>query len=286
MTAGGGSTTASSRVPQLFDRRAVRKGLARASRREAPALLAELVDALLERLHEFRRPPQACLLLGARRGSVIHAVQRHPDVGPLTVLAPDLACLAVTPAAVVIGDDELPPFAPATFDTVLAPLVLHTVNDVPGTLVQIRRILRPGGLFLASLPAEDTLRELGEVLLEAEAETTGGASLRMAPLADVQTLGNLLSRTGFHMPVADIDRRRLMFDSVDALLRMLGRAGERGVLLPARAHRLSKSLLVRARRLYATRYRQSGGGITASLDLVTLTGRVPAGSEGPNGNGH
>ncbi len=275
MNGHGGPAAPSSGVPKLFDRRAVRGRLAHAARREPPVLLAELVDALLERLQEFQQPAQACLLLGARRGSVIRAVQQHPGIGLLTVLSPDPACLTGAAATAVVADDELLPFRPATFDTVLAPLTLHAVNDLPGALIQIRRILRPGGLFLASLPAEETLSELREVLLEAEALTSDGATLRVPPFADVQTLGNLLPRAGFCMPVADIDRRRLVFEDTGALLRMLRRAGERGGLMQASRHRLSKPAFVRALNLYTARYRHPDGGITAAFDLVTLAGRVP-----------
>lgn len=267
--------TAPSEVPQLFDRRAVRRRLARCARWEPPDLLCELIEALLERLDELQESSEACLLLGARHGSIVRLVQRRRRVNDLTVLAPDPACLADAPGA--IGDEEFLPFADEAFDTVLAPLALHRVNDLPGTLVQIRRLLRPGGLFLASLPAEETLGELREALLEAEAATTGGATLRVPPFADVQTLGNLLPRAGFTMPIADIDRRQLVFDGVGALLRALGRAGERGGLLATVSRRLSRPTFRQACRLYEARYRHAGGGIAASFDLVTLTGRVPPG---------
>ena len=273
VTTAGRPPAAPSEVPQLFDRRAVRRRLARCARREPPGLLGELVEALLERLDEFQHSSGACLLLGARHPAVVRLVQQRRRVDHLTALAPDAACLAGAPGAV--GDEELLPFADEAFDTVLAPLALHRVNDLPGALVQIRRVLRPGGLFLASLPAEDTLCELREVLLEAEAAATGGAALRVPPFADVQTLGNLLPRAGFTMPVADIDRRPLAFDGLGALLQALARAGERGGLPAGAGGRLSATTFRLACRLYEARYRQARGGVAASLDLVTLTGRVP-----------
>ena len=275
VTVAGRPPTAPSEVPQLFDRRAVRRRLARCARQELPGLLCELVEALLERLDEFQQSSEACLLLGARHHAVARLVQRRCRVNNLTALVPDAACLAGVPGAV--GDEELLPFADEAFDAVLAPLALHRVNDLPGTLVQIRRLLRPGGLFLASLPAEETLCELREVLLEAEAAATGGAALRVPPFADVQTLGNLLPRAGFTMPVADIDRRPLVFDSVRALLQTLARAGERGGLQATARGRLSLPTFRQACRLYEARYQHAGGGIAASFDLVTLTGRVPTG---------
>ena len=275
VTVAGRSPTAPSEVPQLFDRRAVRRRLVHCARREPPDLLSALVEELLERLDEFQQSSEACLLLGARHHAIVRLVQRRHRVSNLMAFVPDAACLAGAPGA--IGDEELLPFADEAFDTVLAPLALHRVNDLPGTLVQIRRLLRPGGLFLASLPAEETLCELREVLLEAEAAATGGAALRVPPFADVQTLGNLLPRAGFTMPVADIDRRQLVFDSVGALLQTLALAGERGGLRATGRGRLSQQTFRQACRLYEARYRDAGGGIAASFDLVTLTGHVPAG---------
>lgn len=277
VSAAGRPPTASSKVPQLFDRRVVRRRLARSARMEPPDLLRASARMLLERLDEFQHSPKACLLLGARHRSLVHAVRRHARIDHLTVLTPDAVCTVAAPAETVVGDEELLPFAAEAFDAVLAPLALHRVNDLPGTFVQIRRILRPGGLFLASLPAEETLRELREVLLEAEAATTGGAALRVPPFADVQTLGNLLPRAGFAFPVADIDRRQLGFKSVGVLLRTLARAGERGGLRTSVEDRLERPTFLEACRLYEARYPHHGGGITASLDLVTLTGQVPPG---------
>ncbi len=275
VSAAGRPPAASSKVPQLFDRRAVRRRLARSAHLEPPALLRASARTLLERLDEFQHASKACLLLGARHRSLVRAVHSHDRIDRLTVLAADAACAVAEPADAIVGDEELLPFAAEAFDAVLAPLALHRVNDLPGAFVQIRRILRPGGLFLASVPAEDTLHELREVLLEAEAATTGGAALRVPPFADVQTLGNLLPRAGFAMPVADIDRQQFGFRSVGVLLRTLARAGERGGLRTSEAGRLERPAFLEACRLYEARYPHPGGGITASLDLVTLTGRVP-----------
>lgn len=272
----GRPTAAPPSVPEIFDRRAVRRRLARAALGPDPhALTLQLVTELLERHDEIRDVSPSCLFLGVRRHAVLEAVDRHPGFGRVTALAPARACLAATRSRTVVGDEEWLPFAPGVFDAVLAPAVLHTVNDLPGTFAQIRRALRPAGLLLASLPAEGTLQELREVLLEAEEQETGGAALRVPPFADVHTLGNLLSRAGFGMPVADIDRHLLAFPDLPALLRALAAAGERGSLLPSTARRLSRRTFARACRLYEARYPHSAGGIAVSFDLVTLTARTP-----------
>ena len=101
------------------------------------------------------------------------------------------------------ADEELLPFRPASFDLVVSCLTLHWVNDLPGSLVQARQALKPDGLFLAVMLGGGTLRELRSALLAADTELSGGAGPRISPFADVRDAGDLLSRAGFALPVAD-----------------------------------------------------------------------------------
>ena len=105
----------------------------------------------------------------------------------------------------VVADEEALPFADETFDLVMSALTLQFVNDLPGTLAQIRRILKPDGLFLGAMVGGETLAELREAALLAETDLFDGASPRVAPFADVRDLGGLLQRAGFALPVADSD---------------------------------------------------------------------------------
>ncbi len=264
-------------TPQLYDRGAVRRRLARATSLTPPPLLAEFTTALLERFDEFQTRSTSCLLLGARHSSVPAAVGSHPGIGRVAALAP--GPVRAASAMVAVGDEETLPFADSVFDLILAPVALHSINDLPGTLTQARRTLRPDGLFIASLPAENTLCELREILLEAEEAVSGGAALRVPPFADVQTLGNLLPRAGFVEPVADIDRDRLAFADMRDLLRTLAVAGERGGLQTNGGGPLNRAVYAHASALYAARFPHPAGGVTASLDMVTLTARTP--SAGP-----
>src|SRR5262249_14571251 len=101
----------------------------------------------------------------------------------------------------VVCDEEALPFRDASLDLVASGLSLQFVNDLPGTLVQIRRSLKPDGLFLAALIGGDTLSELRQAFATAEAEIENGVSPRIAPFADVRDLGSLLQRAGFALPV-------------------------------------------------------------------------------------
>ena len=137
----------------------------------------------------------------------------------------------------VAADEEFLPFAPASFDLVVASLSLHWVNDLPGALIQLRHALRPDGLLLASLPALGTLDELRRALTEAEAALTGGAAPRVSPFPDLRDCAGLLQRAGFTLPVADVEEMRLLYADPFALLRDLRAAGETNALRAARPPR-------------------------------------------------
>ena len=166
------------------------------------------------------------------------------DVGGRGVVAPLLrargievvscdlspAMAALNGGLAVAADEEFLPFAPASFDLVVASLSLHWVNDLPGALIQLRLALRPDGLLLASLPALGTLAELRRALTEAEAALTGGAAPRVSPFVDLRDCAALLQRAGFALPVADVEEMRLLYADPFALLRDLRAAGETNAL--------------------------------------------------------
>lgn len=224
----------------IFDRRLVRRRRARAAATQADVLplYAEVADRLLDRLDDTTRTFHHALDIGGRgviaprlRARGIHVVS--------TDLAPTLAASAG--GHPVAADEEFLPFAPASFDLVVANLSLHWINDLPGALLQIRRAMAPDGLFLASLPALGTLAELRAALTEAEAELTGGATPRVSPFTDLRDAAGLLQRAGFTLPVADGDSIELAYADPFALLRDLRAAGEtnatrlRGHATPPRA---------------------------------------------------
>jgi SAM-dependent methyltransferase len=137
---------------------------------------------------------------------------------------------ALNGAIAVAADEEFLPFAPASFDLVVASLSLHWINDLPGALIQLRMVLRPDGLLLASLPALGTLGELRQSLTEAEAALTGGAAPRVSPFADLRDCAALLQRAGFALPVADAEELRLLYADPFALLHELRASGETNAL--------------------------------------------------------
>ena len=157
------------------------------------------------------------------------------------------------------------------FDLVCAPWGLHHAVDLPGALIQVRRALRPDGLLLATLPGPNTLRELREALLAAEAELRGGAAPRVDGFAEVRDAGALLQRAGLALPVTDTDTLTVRYDDLDALaldLRRMGATLAEPVPLPRAVWR-------RAAAIYAERFADPDGRVRATWEMVSLSGWAP-----------
>jgi NADH dehydrogenase [ubiquinone] 1 alpha subcomplex assembly factor 5 len=209
----------------VFDRRAVRQHRERAARTvgQVADVLRDAAERLLDRLDDTNRQFTDALDVGGR--GVVAPLLRARGLRVVSCdLSPAMAALNGAPC--VAADEECLPFAPASFDLIVASLSLHWINDLPGALLQLRQALRPGGLLLASLPALGTLAELRTALTEAEAEITGGASPRVSPFPELRDCAHLLQRAGFVLPVADVEDIKLAYANPFALLSDLRSAGE------------------------------------------------------------
>ena len=143
----------------------------------------------------------------------------------------------------VIADEEALPFADASLDLAVSALSLHFVNDLPGTLIQIRRALKPDGLFLCALLGGDTLTELRQAFAQAESEIEGGISPHVAPFADLRDLGALLQRAGFALPVTDVDPLIVRYADAFSLMQDLRRMGATNVLRERRRKPMRRTTL-------------------------------------------
>ncbi|MDE2006435.1 MAG: methyltransferase domain-containing protein [Rhodospirillales bacterium] len=257
-------------VPAPFDRAALRRQRERAAARIDPVsdLLGDFAARLVERLDDMTRRFADALDIGGR-GAVAPLLRARGIATVSCDLAPAMA--ARNPRPALAADEEFLPFAPASFDLVVASLSLHWVNDLPGALIQIRRALRPGGLFLASLPALGTLGELRAALAGAEAELRGGAAPRIAPFPDLRDCAGLLQRAGFVLPVADASDIVLDYADPLAALRELREAGEANALA-ARERRIPPRALFPAA---LARLVDADGRARFSLRLAVLTGWAP-----------
>lgn len=194
---------------------------------------------------------------------------------PSSELAERLAPQVGAVERVSFGAGESLPLSPASIDLAVSALALHFVNDLPGVLVQIRRALRPDGLFLAALIGGDSLFELRQAFAVAEAEIEGGVSPRVLPFADVRELGALLQRAGLALPVVDVDRLTVRYADPLALMRDLRAMGATNVLFERRRAPLRRATLARMMQVYAERLSDGDGRIRATFDIVWLSGWAP-----------
>ncbi len=172
-------------------------------------------------------------------------------------------------------DTETLPFRPESLDLAVSALAFQFVNDLPGVLAQIRRALRPDGLLLAAMIGGDTLTELRQSFAAAEVECDGGVSPRVAPFADLRDIGALLQRAGFALPVTDVDRVMVRYDSALALMTDLRRMGATNILLERRRTPTRRATLLRMAQIYGERFADSDGRIRATFDIVWLSGWAP-----------
>jgi SAM-dependent methyltransferase len=175
----------------------------------------------------------------------------------------------------VVADEEALPFGDASLDLVVSGLALQFANDLPGVLAQIRRALKPDGLFVAALLGGDTLTELRQAFAEAESEIEGGASPRVAPFADLRELGALLQRAGFALPVTDVERVTVRYSSVFDLMHDLRRMGATNPLVARRRVLLRRTTLMAMADVYAGRFADADGRIRATFDILWLSGWAP-----------
>jgi len=213
--------------------------------------------------------------LGTPGDALRAALAGLPSVGTVVSAGAALPEREGSATRFVVADEEALPFGSAVFDLVVSGLSLQFVNDLPGALVQIRRVLRPDGLFVAALAGGDTLTELRQSFAAAESEIEGGISPRIAPFADVRDLGALLQRAGFALPVTDVDRITVRYGTVFALMHDLRRMGATNALLDRRRTPLKRATLMRMAEIYAQRFADADGRLRATFEIAWLLGWAP-----------
>jgi SAM-dependent methyltransferase len=266
--------------PRLFDRALHRRRLDRAAPTfpKAGFLKARAAEDLAERLAAIRRDFAVALDLGARDGAFARALAASDAAGKAGLLIEadlSLAQLRGRPGPRLVADEERLPFAQGSLDLVVSALSLHWTNDLVGALIQIRRALKPDGLFLGALLGGSTLTELRQALTAAELELLGGAGPRVSPFADAYDGAGLLQRAGFALPVADVDRLMVRYASALALLADLRAMGETNVLAEAARRPMRRDVLARALDIYAERFAGPDGRVVATFEIITLTGWAP-----------
>jgi SAM-dependent methyltransferase len=264
--------------PRIFDRALIRRRQRRAQALGPETFLLDRVAGnLAERLQTVLRQFDVAADVGTPGKAVRTALAGLPSIGTIvaTTAIPDLAVHATQTEKLVVADEEALPFRDASLDLVVSALALQFVNDLPGTLVQIRRALKPDGLFLAALIGGETLSELRQAFAVAESDVEGGTSPRVAPFADLRDLGALLQRAGFALPVTDTDRLTVRYNTAFDLMHDLRHMGAANALLDRRRVPLKRATLMRMAEVYARRFADPDGRIRATFEIVWLSGWAP-----------
>ena len=254
-------------VAEIFDRRALALHRRRAAVSPVDFLLRHAVVEIGERLSTVLRPFRTVVDVGSL-SDTLAASLRSGDrsvlrFGPLPA-RPD-----------VVGDEEALPFAAESFELAVSALALQFVNDLPGALAQIRRILKPDGLFLGALLGGSTLTELRQAFTAAETEVEGGASPRVAPATDLRDAGALLQRAGFTLPVTDSDVLTVRYPDPFALMADLRGMGATNVLVERRRTPTRRATFGRMAEIYRDRFADGDGRIRATFEIVWLSGWAP-----------
>jgi len=262
---------------RIFDRALLvrRRQRVAATATDYDFLLARVAEDLAERLAIVRRTFPLAANIGAHHGLVSRAIKGIAGVETIIDVDATAELLVHCPGLRVVADEEALPFADASLDLVVSGLSLQLVNDLPGALVQMRRALKPDGLFLGALLGGATLKELREAWLAAEAEVTGGASPRVAPFADVRDMGSLLQRAGFALPVVDSDTVTVTYADPLALMREIKVMGGSNMLSARGRVPVTRGLLLRAAEIYAERFAAADGRVAATFEILTLTAWAP-----------
>ncbi len=204
------------------------------------------------------------------------AVTRHFSAGLMIggAVPPELKNFAAKWWEADFDQQEMLGVAAEKFDLAISIFSLQAINDLPGALVQIRRALKPDGLFLGAVLGGATLTELRQSFAAGESETTGGVSPRISPFADVRDLGGLLQRAGFALPVTDVERTRVRYGDFAGLARDLRAHGLTNALSQRRRQFLRRDTLSAMLAHYRAHHAEAGK-LAATFEIVFLTGWSP-----------
>ena len=214
--------------------------------------------------------------LAARISPVNRTFAEAVDIEPFAAAKPILDHIADNWTPAIFDPDERLQARQNNVDLVTSVLGLHSINDLPGALMQARRLLKDDGLFVGALFGGATLHELRASLATAEIEMIGGASPHVAPLSDVRDLGNLLQRVGFALAVADVERTTILYRDFQALVHDLRLHAQSNSLVTRSRKHISRKVLARAIEHYRENYSEADGRLRATFDIIYVMGFAPA----------
>lgn len=243
----------------------------------ADFLLDRAADDLRERLASVERRFERAAALFSVTPAARDAVLASGKAAEVIRVEADRAFLGPEPG--IVAAPETLPLEPESIDLAVSLLAFQEMNDIPGMLIQIRRALKPDGLFLGAFAGSGTLAELRESLLAAETEIRGGASPRVIPFTDVRDAGALLQRAGFALPVADVETVTVRYDSAFGLIADLKAMGAANALIARSRRPATRALFARAAEIYAERFSDPDGRVRATFSIVWMSGWAPHSSQ-------
>lgn len=264
-----------SNVPQIFDRARLRRNRARraAGLGDYDFLLRRAAHDLAGRIALQNRTFDTALCLGASGGILRRALSQQGGDRIGRLIEADMTPALVSTGGLVLDEESLP-LKPQSLDLVISLWGMHHVNDLPGAFLQIRRALKPDGLFFAALPGGATLAALRAAFLAIEAEILGGAHPHIHPFADLQDLAGLMQRAGFALPVADSDIVNVRYQNPYRLLDDLRGMSEANVLTARPRHFLRRDVLAAALAQFAAQTQEDGKAV-ADFEICYLAGWAP-----------
>lgn len=259
----------------IFDKTIVRKHRKRATKwpSEKDYLHNAAAELLVERLEEIQAPFPIIAEIGVRNSALTHYLEKRSGTEKVIKTDTTLHCLqqSTDTTTCIVMDEEWVAMKEQSADMIVSNIILHWANDIPGTLVQLRQCLKPGGVCMVSLLGGATLQELRQAIAEQGAEE-GRMAARVSPVIDIKDAGMLMQRAGFAMPVADSDHIEVQYASAAQLMQDLHRLGESNALKKRPRSFMTRQGLEKINSKYHTLFSNGQGKIPATFEIITLTG--------------
>lgn len=230
----------------------------------------EISEIITQTIGDCKKNFSDILEIGARNGDLGQKISNFKDYNQL--IQADYSSKMVNEFGLdLVMDDENLCFKEQSFDLVISNLNLHFINNIPQNLIAIKKLLKPGGLFIASFFGEENLKGLKEASLQIEQKFYGGISPRIAPNIDVKTAGMLLQKTGFADCVAEKHAFEVEYSYPKKLLEDIKNMGEGNILVNKSQKFITKNFLFELTNLYQKLYcNQQNGAFTTSMAIFEI----------------
>jgi hypothetical protein len=256
--------------PKVFDRALIARHLRRRPAGHDDFVTALVLADLEDRLRTVTRDFERALIMS-------------PDAAPLPTrgvsangpFAFERAATVLPSPGIPLVDPEALDLPRRDYDLIVSIFDLDVVDDVPGFLARARAHLRGDGLFIAAAVGGDSLTELREAFLSADAEIGGGAFLRVAPFIPLSEAAGLLQRAGLALPVSDVETHTVRYQSPLSLMRELKALGASNPLADRPDRPATLKLLQAASEAYANLATDLDGRVRATLEIIWMSGWAP-----------